>query len=296
MPSALLAADNALCAALLAAETTAPTPPEIPLAIPDTTFFPTALHPALNAPLMSLTAFLANPNNLLGRLEIACAIADTMFLATPRKAPTPAENADLSPCTPLLPSDLSVDGRLCNAPLMPVTTLLAAPFAAPIIFLMPFARPFVTLPPSDTQLNAVTTATIACIICGMLAIREGIACIMPDTRVTIIFNPVAINFGALSLIILAILVTICGIYVINVGRLLAMPCAMFKINCNPASINCPAFARSCAENCVNIGSTCAKKFGIPCAMPLAIVVSRLTPTDVSTLNPVEIVEARLFNS
>ena len=104
MPSALLAADNALCAALLAAEITAPTPPEIPLAIPDTTFFPTALHPALNAPLMSLTAFLANPNNLLGRLEIACAIADTMFLATPRKAPTPAENVDLSPCTPLLPS------------------------------------------------------------------------------------------------------------------------------------------------------------------------------------------------
>lgn len=77
--------------------------------------------------------------------------------------------------------------------------------------------------PSDSQLNAVNTLTIAAIIFGKLAINNGIARTKPIAKFVMIVTPVARIFGALSLIMPAKFVIIVGTYAISTGIELISP-------------------------------------------------------------------------
>ena len=117
--------------------------------------------------------------------------------------------------------------------------------------------------PSDSQLNAVNTLTMAVIIFGKLAINNGIARTNPIAKFVMIVIPVARIFGALSLIIPAKFVMIVGTYAISTGMELINPCARFWRSVKPAFIKVPALLLSDSVNCVNIGSACPKKVGMP---------------------------------
>lgn len=150
-----------------------------------------------------------------------------------------------------------------NAPLNPFTAFLAAVFKSDGRFLTPFIMPVTMFLPSENQLNAVNTLTIAVIIFGKLAINNGIARTKPIAKFVMIVTPVARIFGALSLIMPAKFVMIVGTYAISTGIELISPYAMFWISARPAFINFPALLLNDSVNCVSIGNACPKKVGMP---------------------------------
>ena len=77
--------------------------------------------------------------------------------------------------SPFSPSPLSLDGKFFIALINPLYVFVIASTAVLFAATIPFLIPVIKLLPSDNQLYAVNTLTIATIICGILAIRVGIA-------------------------------------------------------------------------------------------------------------------------
>ena len=185
-----------------------------------------------------------------------------------------------------------------NAPLNPFTAFLAAVFKSDGRFLTPFIMPVTMFLPSENQLNAVNTLTIAVIIFGKLAINNGIARTKPIAKFVMIVTPVARIFGALSLIIPAKFVMIVGTYAISTGIELINPCARFWISVKPASIKVPALLLNHSVNCRRSGSACAKNCGIPVTKPWLRSTISCVPMFTKSVSNVELesVDAAVLNT
>ena len=98
--------------------------------------------------------------------------------------------------------------------------------------------------PRLAQPNAMKASTMAEIIWGMFSMMVGMALIRPPTSVTMTLKPVSSSFGALSLMMPAMLLTISGTCSTRVGMLSANPCARFIMSSMPESTSVPAPSRS----------------------------------------------------
>ena len=145
-----------------------------------------------------------------------------ILVPTSRTTPTAVFAIDFNPAAreemPLEPMVFSAAGILESVVLMELKILPAVVFIAGPIDLIPSFSAVIRFFPNDSQLNAKKALTIACMIFGIFATNVGMAFTKPMARFLISVNAATMSFGALSLMIPAILMTIWGMVSISVGR------------------------------------------------------------------------------
>ena len=122
----------------------------------------------------------------------------------------------------------------------------------------------------------ISPVTMAAIICGMAAIKSGIASMMPSISATIISPALSIISGMPSISAFMIAVMISGSASISTGNAATSPCASPVISCKAAVISSGIFSISMVTIFVttvtivgsNVGSACA----IPCARLMSICI------------------------
>ena len=145
-----------------------------------------------------------------------------ILVPTSRTTPTAVFAIDFNPVAreeiPLEPMVFSAAGILESVVLMELKILPAVVFIAGPIDLIPSFSAVIRFFPSDSQLNAKKALTIACMIFGIFFTNVGMAFTNPMARFLISVSAATTSFGALSLIMPAILMTIWGMVSISVGR------------------------------------------------------------------------------
>ena len=133
---------------------------------------------------------------------------------------------------------------------------------------MPPAMPWTIVEPRLSHWNAMKASHAACAICGMLAMKVGMAWIRPRPTMTSICSPTPRSVSQAALMPFARSLTICGPFSMSVGRLSMRPCT------TPSSISPPIDTTSGNEvlnpeaNCAMASRPALTRSGMLPARPL----------------------------
>ena len=212
----------------LIASTAAPASPLIPDIRPSIRNIPT---PNQSIPFNRLTAFVPIVCRSVGIALISPVMPFTIscIIPLPRLAHPKFDTILLA----LLQNSENILGMAVERALMPL------PIAVTIVF------------PRLSQLKAISTETIAWMICGIFCAITGMADIIPPASFPMICTPHDKIFGALSLISPAMFVTIVGTVRTNTGIFAIRESARAITSSRPASTIFPTLALSAPVNVIS---------------------------------------------